>query len=95
MIIITAKSIVKNENINEFKKLANELVTESRKEEGCIEYKLLHDINNSESFIFLEQWKDKEAVERHNNSIHFKTIVPKLGQYREGKPEVNLYEVFV
>jgi quinol monooxygenase YgiN len=40
---------------------------------------------------FIEEWKDEEAIRLHNNTEHFKTIVPELAKLREGKPEINLY----
>jgi quinol monooxygenase YgiN len=90
MISIIAKNIVKEGKAEEFKAVAKELIEKSREEAGCIAYDLNVDINNENILTFIEEWKDKEAIELHNNSIHFKTIVPKLGELRESS-EVNLY----
>lgn len=92
MITIIAKSIIKEGKIEEFKALAKELIDESRKEEGCISYNLNKDLNNENVLTFIEEWKSKEAIQSHNCSAHFTRIVPKLGELREKKPEVNLYE---
>jgi len=35
-------------------------------------------------------WKDHEAIDRHNVSKHFTTIVPKLNEIAEEKA-INLY----
>ncbi len=32
----------------------------------------------SEKLSFIEEWKDKEAIERHNDSEHFTRLVPKM-----------------
>jgi quinol monooxygenase YgiN len=90
MITIVSKNIVKEGKAEEFKNLAKELIEESRKEAGCISYNLNQDINNSNILTFIEEWKDKEAIEQHNKSTHFTSIVPKLGELREDK-ELNLY----
>ncbi len=90
MITIVAKNVIKEGRVEEFKALAKELVDESRKEAGCIYYNLNEDINNKNILTFIEEWKDKEAIELHNKSAHFTTIVPMLGELRE-KSEVNLY----
>lgn len=90
MIIIVAKSIVKEGKAEQYKTLAKELVEKSRKEEGCLAYNLYQDLNNKNVLTMIEEWKDKEAVEVHNRSIHFTTIVPKLGELREDS-EINLY----
>lgn len=90
MISIIAKNLVKEGKVEEFKAVAKELIEKSREEEGCISYNLNVDINNEHILTFIEEWKDKEAIQLHNNSTHFKTIVPKLGELRESS-EVNLY----
>jgi len=90
MIKIVAKNIVKDENLETFKAQAEVLVKASRSETGCIEYGLHEDINNPNTLTFIECWKDQEAINIHNNSEHFKTIVPKLGELRDGS-EINLY----
>lgn len=90
MIIIVAKSVVKEGKLEEYKMLARELVEKSQKEEGCISYNLHQDIDNENVLAMIEEWKDKEAIELHNNSAHFISIVPKLRELRE-KSEVNLY----
>ncbi|NSB12756.1 putative quinol monooxygenase [Clostridium beijerinckii] len=92
MIKIVAKSVIKNEQIEKYLKLAKELVDKSRKEEGCISYGLFQDINDSSIFTFIEEWKDEEAINLHNNSEHFTRIVPLLGELRVGNGEVNLYK---
>jgi quinol monooxygenase YgiN len=91
MIIIVAKSTIKEGKVEEFKNLAEELIDESRKESGCISYSLNQDINNKNILTFIEKWESKEDIEIHNNSSHFTRIVPKLGELRVSS-EVNLYE---
>lgn len=91
MITIVAKSILKQDRKEEFKAVAKELIAESRKEKGNISYTLYEDINDPNTAAFIEVWKDEEAIKLHNESSHFKSLVPKLSELREGKPEVNKY----
>ncbi len=90
MIKIVAKNKIKNGMVNNFKKTAEELIIKSNKEKGCISYDLYVDINDSSVLTFLESWDDEEAIFNHNNSDHFKEIVPKLGEFVEEK-EVRKY----
>lgn len=92
MITIVAKSIIKEGKIEEFKALTKELINESRKEAGCVSYYLNQDLNNKNVLTFIEQWENKGAIKLHNNSEHYTRIIPKLGEFREKTPEVNLYE---
>lgn len=40
-------------------------------DEGCIQYDLNQDIEDEQTFIFVEVWKDKESLENHMKKEHF------------------------
>lgn len=92
MITLVVKALIKEGKIEEYKDITNELAIETRKEEGCISYNLYEDINNPQILTFIEVWKDKEAIEIHNKTEHFKKLAPKLRELREGDSDVNFYE---
>jgi len=92
MITITAKSTIKPGKKKEYLVLAKELVEASRKEKGCLSYNLYEDIENPGVFIVIEEWENKEDIQRHNISKHFTEIIPRLAELREGKPEINQYK---
>jgi quinol monooxygenase YgiN len=96
MIKIVAENYVKKEHLEEFLDLVSELVKESRKEDGCISYTLYEDISDQTHLTFIEEWKDADAINTHNNSKHFTSIVPKLGRllYKEGTVVKYLEEEF-
>lgn len=91
MIKIVAKNYIKNDKKDIFLKLAKELIIESRKEDGCIAYDIYEGID-VRSLTFIEEWRDEKAIESHNNSNHFKTIVPKLAEFVDGEMDVSLYK---
>ncbi len=78
MIRIVADNYVKQEAREEFLKLAQQLINSTRMEEGNIMYNLHQDKNDENHLTFIEEWKDEDAIEKHNNSIHFTTLVPKM-----------------
>lgn len=92
MITLVVKALIKEGKVDEYKRITNELALESRKEEGCVSYNLYVDIDNPQILTFIEVWKDKKAIETHNNTKHFKKLAPKLRELREGSSEVNFYE---
>lgn len=91
MVKIVFKGKLKPGVKEEYLKLITELVTETRKEEGCISYMLYEDINDPLILTIIEEWKDEEAINIHNNSAHFLKIVPQLRNLRE-YGEMNLYK---
>ncbi len=92
MIKIISKNMLKDGKKDEFIKLTEELIEKTRKEDGCISYKLLEDINNPLILTFVEDWKDEEAIKNHNSSEHFKRIVPQFADLRIGKSDLNIYK---
>ncbi|HPF52176.1 MAG TPA: putative quinol monooxygenase [Draconibacterium sp.] len=90
MISIVAKFIVQPGKEEEFLKLAKVLVVASNEEKGCIEYGLHKDVSKENTYCMLEKWKDQAAIDEHNSSPHFTTIVPKLGEM--ATVEVDIYQ---
>ncbi len=91
MIKIVATNYIKKDKKDDFLKLAKDLILESRKEAGCIAYDIYESIDGK-CLTFIEEWKDEEAIKSHNNSNHFKTIVPKLGEFLDSGMDVVLYK---
>ena len=52
----------------------------------------LYESVDGKYLTFIEEWKDEKAIESHNNSEHFKAIVPKLGELTSGDKDVILYK---
>ena len=76
MIKIVAENYIKEEYQEEFLKLTKELIILSREEKGNISYHLYQDINDDSHFTFIEEWQNQEAIDEHNQTKHFTTIVP-------------------
>lgn len=71
--------------------MAKELIEKSQAEAGCIDYILFQDRTDENTVTFIEAWQDDAAIEIHNNSDHYTTIVPKLGECVEASI-VKLYD---
>ena len=78
MIKIVAENYIKEEYQEEFLKLTKELIILSREEKGNISYHLYQDINDDSHFTFIEEWQNQEAIDEHNQTKHFTTIVPQI-----------------
>ena len=91
MITIVAQNTYKEGKIQEAMPLLEELIAKSRQEKGCLKYDLHEDINNPLVFTFIEEWADENAIEEHNNSSHFREIVPKLADFVADK-DIRLYK---
>ena len=91
MIKIVAKNYVKPECVQAFKDTAKELIEKSRAEEGNIFYTLNVSMSDPNTLVFIENWKDQSAIDFHNNTDHFTSIVPKLAEMCNAEGEVELF----
>jgi quinol monooxygenase YgiN len=89
---VTAKNHVKPEKVQEFMGLCKNLIEATVKEEGCIEYGLYQELENSGALTLLEEWKDESSLDKHLNSNHFREIFPLLSECLEKETEVNIYK---
>lgn len=90
MIKVVAKKHVNDGKFQEVINLYEELVQASRKEEGCIKYELYQDVTDASVVAVIEEWADKNALDKHMNSEHFTRIVPMIGKLTV-KIDMNVY----
>lgn len=91
MIRVVCKAKLKpGVNVEEYFILARKVVTETRKEKGCIMYTLHEDLNDPSIITTIEEWENEEDIKQHNKSEHVVKIVPELRKLREST-EINLY----
>ena len=95
MIKIVAKCIAKESKLEEFIKLAKELVIESRKEAGNLTYHFYQSRDKKNILTFIEEWKDKEATEIHAASEHFTRIFTQLGELSKEPSIIDFYDELI
>lgn len=91
MIRIIARHVVKKECIGQYQALARELADATRKEKGCILYVSNQSIQDEKVHCFLEDWEDQASIDAHNNSEHFKRIVPQFEPLFDSPGVVELF----
>lgn len=57
-------------------------------EPGCLQYTLNRGEDPS-TFVFIERYRDDEAVKAHRASEHFRTIGREMGAHMDGPPDVR------
>ncbi|MCP1103250.1 quinol monooxygenase YgiN [Aequitasia blattaphilus] len=90
MIRVVAKFEVKPEEVTNAMPLFEELVEATRKEDGCAQY-VLAKAGEEGSFVVLEGWESKDALDVHSNSEHFTRLVPQLVSLCGSAPVIDSY----
>ena len=83
MIKIVTKKLVKEDRVEDFKKIVRELVEKSLAEEGNVFYSINVSTKNPRLLAFIECWRDQEALDLHNATEHFQRIVPAINEMCE------------
>ena len=93
MIKIVARHFIKEDKISYFIALAKKLVEETNKnDKGCIKYELFQDTKNPKILTIIEEWENKDLLDKHMAAKHFLEIVPALGEFAEQQGEINIYQ---
>ncbi|SNB45238.1 putative quinol monooxygenase [Geobacter sp. DSM 9736] len=75
MVTVVAKVVANKNSIEAVKAELLKLVAPTRKEAGCIEYRLHQDNTDPATFIFYENWESMEHLGQHMESPHFKAYI--------------------
>ncbi len=84
-ITIVAKVVAKKIAVEAVKTELLKLILPTRKESGCIEYRLHQDNQDPAVFLFYETWKDAVSLEKHINTDHYKDYVRAVNEMIEEK----------
>ncbi len=95
MLRIVADNYVLPEKKEEFLKYAEQLVKETRKEDGNLSYHLHVDLKDECHLTFIEEWKDQDAIDAHNGSSHFQELVPKMAQCASKPGTCDIYAIMM
>jgi quinol monooxygenase YgiN len=69
------------------------LVNPTRSEPGCINYDLHQAADEKSQFMFYENWKSMEDLEKHREAPHMKAYRQKVGSLLAKPIEVILFEM--
>jgi quinol monooxygenase YgiN len=72
--------------------IARQMVAETVKEDGCKRYELVRDIHDVNHLIILETWESRAHLDAHSQSAHYKTLIPKMDEFRIGPTDVTVTE---
>ncbi|MDR1566501.1 MAG: antibiotic biosynthesis monooxygenase [Treponema sp.] len=92
MVRVVASNYIKPENIKAAEPLFREMIAATRKEKGCIEYRLFTQKDASGLFVFIEEWESQEALDKHIASEHFTRIIPRIGKLKAKDGDARIFD---
>jgi quinol monooxygenase YgiN len=73
--------------------LLTDMQDESRREDGCIRYGFFAAVEDPLGFIAVEEWRDREALDRHFAQPHLHEFSRRLLEVVSERPEVAIHDV--
>jgi quinol monooxygenase YgiN len=92
MIKVVATLIAKPGQTDALKAVLGTLVTETRKEAGCLAYDLCQREDNVEHFVMLEQWADAAALKSHFGMPHLQAALGAAKDLLASPPDIVRYK---
>ena len=93
MIIVAAHIMVKEGRNEEIIEGAKHCIAETRRENGCISYILLNDVENTQRYTFFEQWESRDDFDKHTETLHFNNFTTLLQNIESANVEIDIHEV--
>lgn len=92
MKVINASFFIKEDQRENFLSDTKELISETRKEEGCLAYNLYESLEERNTFIMVENWKDQFAIDIHNQNPLLQNFISKVADYSIKAPDLKIFE---
>ena len=72
MYIVIVHSHIREEHVEKFRAITRQNAEASRREEGCVRFDVIQQIDDPTRFTFIEMFKSEEAGAVHRETSHFK-----------------------
>jgi quinol monooxygenase YgiN len=93
MLVVIGRVRCAEEHRDELVAALEEMQDNSRREEGCIRYGFFAAVEDPLSFIAVEEWADREALDAHFAQPHLQAFAGRLSELVSATPEVAIHEV--
>jgi quinol monooxygenase YgiN len=88
---ILARFNAKPDSIDALRKLLLGMLEPTRKEDGCIAYRLISNSADPAEFSFVEEWASQAAIDAHMQTPHLKALLSECGTLVAVPPDVRFY----
>ena len=86
-VVVVATMTVKPESVDTVRDILTRAVEEVHDEPGCQVYSLHQ---SGETFVFVEQWADEEALKVHSTAPAIGALFGAIGELLDGAPDIKM-----
>jgi quinol monooxygenase YgiN len=93
MVLVIGRVECGAEQRDEVVGLLERMQNDSRREDGCLRYGFFAAVEDPLSFVAIEEWADRQALDRHFEQPHLREFARRLLELVSDPPEVAIHEV--
>jgi quinol monooxygenase YgiN len=93
MIVVVGRVQTAPEKRDALIRIGQAVAEASRKEAGCISYRLYRDTERENEFVFVEEWESSEALQRHFATVHVDEFMRAIPASLAAPPDVQFHTI--
>jgi quinol monooxygenase YgiN len=93
MLLVIGRVRCDPERREELVALLRRMQDDSRREDGCLRYGFFAAVEDEHSFVAVEEWADRDALDRHFAQPHLADFASSLLEIVSERPEVAIHEI--
>jgi quinol monooxygenase YgiN len=93
MIVVVGRVRTDEDRREELIRVGQTVAAASRQEDGCISYRLYEDTEQPNEFVFVEEWENDEALQRHFGTEHIGAFMPAVLGAIVAPPDVKFHTI--
>jgi quinol monooxygenase YgiN len=93
VLLVIGRVECSGERRDELVALLEKMQENSRREDGCLRYGFFAAVEDPLSFVAVEEWADRDALDRHFGQPHLQEFARGLLKLVSQTPEVAIHEV--
>src|ERR1700704_792465 len=93
MIVVVGRVRTDANKCAELVRIGQAVAAASRKEPGCISYRLYEDTERDNNFVFVEEWASGEALQQHFATAHIAEFMRAIPETIVAPPDVKFHTI--
>jgi quinol monooxygenase YgiN len=93
MIVVVGRVKTDEHKRDALVRIGQAVAAASRKETGCISYRVYEDTELANEFVFVEEWESSEALQRHFATTHIREFMQAIPAAIVAPPDVKFHTV--
>jgi len=93
MIVVVGRVSTDAEKRERMLEVAHTVAAASRREQGCISYRVYEDTEQPDEFVFVEEWEGEQALQEHFRTPHIAEFMRAIQATLLAPPDVKFHQI--